>query len=302
VYASSWLKVHYPAAFAASLVNSQPMGFYSPSTIFQDAQKHGVEVRPVDVVRSDWDCTLEGEKIIRVGLRQVRGLGEETGRRIESARAQAPFASVEDLAERAALKKNELEALAEAGALELLVAERREAIWKVRVPRGPGRLASDVQTTLFAGMDLREPPAGLPGLTRVEELALDYERTGLSVKDHPMRIARPRLPSRIKSAVGLAALSQGTRASAAGLVICRQRPMTASGVVFITMEDETGFLNLILYAHVFERFHHVATTSSLLLAHGAVEREGEVVYLVTRRLEPLRLGPWGGVSMSRDFH
>jgi error-prone DNA polymerase len=245
-----------------------------------------------------------------VGLRQVRGLGEEAGRRIEHARAVAPFASVEDLALRAELKKNELEALAEAGALQPLVPQRREAIWKVRVPRGPGRIADGRQTWLFAGMDLGERPAGLPGLTRIEKLALDYERTGLSVEDHPMRIVRPTLPARIKSSTGLAALSQGTKASVAGLVICRQRPMTASGVVFITLEDEAGFLNLILYAHVFERFHHVATTASLLVAHGTVEREptrptpggGEVVYLVTARLERLRLGAVDGLSMSRDFH
>ncbi len=311
VYASSWLKVHHPAAFAAALVNSQPMGFYSPSTILQDAQKHGVEVRPLDIERSDWDCTLEPLETetrprplaIRVGLRQIRGLGEETGRRVEHARAERPFASPEDLAARAELKKNELEVLAESGALEPLVKGRREAIWKVRIPRGPGSIATPAQAWLFAGMDLGEARANLPPLSRAQELALDYERTGLSVKDHAMRLARPALPKRIKSATELALMTQGTPASVAGLVICRQRPMTASGVVFITMEDETGFLNLILYAHIFERFHHVATTASLLVAHGAVEREGEVVYLVTKKLERLRLdASIDQLSMSRDFH
>jgi error-prone DNA polymerase len=360
VYASSWLKVHHPAAFAAALVNSQPMGFYSTSTILQDAQKHGVEVLPIAVDASDWDCTLtpsllatapqqtppprppssqarrgEGEQIphdqihappasparrgaggvvfreregrrgsecseeqaIRVGLRQVRGLGEPTGRRIEAARKARAFTSIEDLVSRAGLAKDELEALAEAGALEPLVACRREAIWKVAAPRAEA---------LFAGAPTPEPSPGLPPLTRAEQLTLDYARTGLSVKDHPMRLARPSLSSRIKSASQVAKLPARTRVSAAGLVICRQRPGTASGVVFVTMEDETGFINLILYSRIFDEFRHVATTSALLLAHGLIEREGEVVYVVVQRLEKLVVAALDTrierVSMSRDFH
>jgi error-prone DNA polymerase len=345
VYASSWLKVHHPAAFAAALVNSQPMGFYSPSTILQDAQKHGVTVLPIAIDKSDWDCTLErgescicpeanpydsrnfphprplslfGERggtrgesgspspawagegwgegsAIRVGLRQVRGLGEKAGKRIEAARKERTFASVEDLAARAALDKDEREALAEAGALEPLVAGRREAVWKVQAPRGEA---------LFEGIHVQEPSAGLPPLTRAEQLTLDYARTGLSVSDHPMRLARKGLPSRIKSAREVALLPPRERVSAAGLVICRQRPGTAQGVVFVTMEDETGFLNLILYSRVFDEFRHVATTSALLLAHGLIEREGEVVYIVVQRLEKLVLRELGGkiASMSRDFH
>jgi error-prone DNA polymerase len=296
VYASSWLKVHHPAAFAAALVNSQPMGFYSASTILQDAQKHGVEVLPIVVDESDWDCTLE-KGAIRLGLRQVRGLGEPTGRRIEAARKTRPFTSVEDLVSRAGLAKDELEALAEAGALEPLIACRRAAIWKVGAPRAEA---------LFAGVETSEPSPGLPPLTRAEQLTLDYARTGLSVKDHPMRLARAGLSSRIQSASQVAKLPARVRVSAAGLVICRQRPGTASGVVFVTMEDETGFINLILYSRIFDEYRHVATTSALLLAHGLIEREGEVVYIVVQRLEKLvvpALGPRiESVSMSRDFH
>ena len=317
VYASSWLKVHHPAAFAAGLVNSQPMGFYSPSTILQDAEKHGVEIRAVCIERSDWNCTLE-DGAIRIGIRQVRGLGVECGRRIEAARAARAFAGVEDLAARATLKKNELEALAESGALEPLVPGRRDAIWKVRAPRGPGRGVARVtrgpcgtstaQRWLFEGRELGDPSPSLSALSRTEKLVLDYERTGVSVGDHPMKILRPTLPARIKTAKDLLTARHATRASAAGMVICRQRPMTASGVVFITMEDETGFINLILYARVFEELRHVATTSSLLLAHGKIEREGEVVYIVVRDLEPLRLRDElvaqgdGLAAMSRDFH
>jgi error-prone DNA polymerase len=308
VYASSWLKLHHPQAFAAALLNSQPMGFYSPSTILQDAQKHGVVVLPIAVDKSDWDSTLEkkltgreGEKeppvSIRVGLRQVRGLGEAVGRRIEGARKERPFESVEDLTARAALDKGDLEALAEAGALDSLTPCRREAIWKVHAPRAEA---------LFEGVSLPEPSPGLPPFTRAEQLSLDYARTGFSVKDHPMRLARGSLPKRIKSAAEVANLTQRTRVSAAGLVICRQRPGTASGVVFITMEDETGFINLIVYSRIFDEFRHVATTSSLLLAHGLIEREGEVVYIVVQRLEKLSVRALGAkieqVSMSRDFH
>lgn len=304
VYVSSWLKVHHPAAFALALINSQPMGFYSPSTILQDALKHGVIVLPVAVDHSDWDSTLEtsvgdpsSSLRIRLGLRQVRGIGESTARRIESARKLSPFATIEDLAARAGLRGDELEALAEAGALEPLARGRREAIWKVHAPRGDG---------LFAGVDLEDVVPRLAPLSRAEQLTLDYARTGLSISDHPMRLARSSLSSHIKSAREVAELSGRTRVTSAGLVICRQRPGTASGVVFLTLEDETGFVNLILYSRIFEEFRHVATTSALLLAHGLIEREGEVVYIVVQRLEKLSIPALSrkieSVSVSRDFH
>jgi error-prone DNA polymerase len=230
----------------------------------------------------------------------VKGLGEDSGRRIEAARSERAFTSIEDVAARADLTTLELEALAEAGVFDPFILApsahaRRVALWKVLVPRGEG---------LFAGIDASgEYPAGLRPLTRAEQLSLDYERTGLSVSDHPMRILRPGLASSIKSSSELQRARHGGRISVAGLVICRQRPATASGVVFITMEDEEGFLNLILYARVFEALRHVATTSTMLVAHGKVEREGEVVYVVVERLE--NLGVKGGaplVGMSRDFH
>ena len=316
VYASAWLKVHHPAAFAAALVNSQPMGFYSPSTIFQDAERHGVTLRRIDVTESDWDCTLEGEgrpgappRVVRVGLRQVSGLGEEAGRRIAAYRAlrravhtraeseadpSAPPFTLAELIDGAALAKKELEALAEAGALDRLTTggERREALWAVRAPRDPG---------LFEGRVARPRTPKLRPLSRAEQLSLDYERTGISVGDHPMKLLRQELPPRIKSSYELGRARHGEPISVAGLVICRQRPGTASGVVFITMEDELGFLNLILWARVFDEQRHVATTSHLLLAHGKVEREGEVVYVVVDRLEPLK-SQKPMVSMSRDFH
>jgi error-prone DNA polymerase len=298
VYASSWLKVHHPAAFAAALVNSQPMGFYSPGSIVKDAERHGVEVLPARVDASDWDCTLEGpgalqpsDTALRLGLRLVRGLGEEAGRRIESARRERAFASVEDLVARGGLDKKQLEALAHAGALVGFGLERREAMWKVRAPR---------ERELFAGLELGDAMPELPAMSRAEQLVLDYETTGVSVGDHAMKVVRPRLPRHYKSASDLATTPHGARVSTAGMVICRQRPGTASGVVFVTMEDETGFVNLILWSRTFEKWRHVATTSSMLVAHGQVERQGEVVYVVPDRLEKLTL--LAPPAMSRDFH
>jgi error-prone DNA polymerase len=164
-------------------------------------------------------------------------------------------------------------------------------MWKVRAPRDPG---------LLAGLEAGDGVPDLPAMTRAEQLVLDYETTGVAVGDHAMQVVRPRLPRHYKSARDLAQAANGARVSTAGLVICRQRPGTASGVVFVTLEDETGFVNLILWASTFERWRHVATTSSLLVAHGKVERQGEVVYVVPDRLERLTL--YDVPAMSRDFH
>ncbi len=337
VYASAWLKVYFPAEFAASLVNSQPMGFYSPSTIVQDAQRHGVVALPIDVNASDWDCTCtrlprEGTRDVRdvhdvrdafdpglrLGLRLVRELGEETGRRIEHARKEAPFSSLEDLAGRAKLGRKELLVLAEAGALDGLTMGRREAIWKVVLPR---------DEDMWADVAPNEPGTSFRAMSRGEQLVLDYERTGISVADHPMLCVRPTLSKRIKSSRDLLTLSPGTSVSVAGLVICRQRPGTASGVVFFTMEDEFGFTNLLLWSSVFEKFRRVATTSHLLLARGKIERgdvprgefatalarsvpsaEGEkpvpssIVYVLVDKLESLDARLPELAASSRDFH
>ena len=274
------------------------MGFYSPGTIVKDAERHGVEVLPARVDASDWDCALEGidgrvngdPPALRLGLRIVAGFGEDAGRRIERARSARAFASMEDLVARAGLDGRELDALARAGALAGFGLGRREAIWKTRAPR---------EEDLLAGVDFREQTPVLAPMSRAEQLVLDYSTTGVAVGDHAMNVARPHLPPHYKSARDLASSSHGERVSTAGLVICRQRPQTASGVVFVTLEDETGFVNLILWAGTFERWRHVATTSSLLVAHGKVERDGDVLYVVPDRLEALALA--GMPSASRDF-
>jgi error-prone DNA polymerase len=305
VYASSWQKTHFPGIFACALLNSQPMGFYSASSIVQDAQRHGVEVRPPCVVASDWDCTLEDDGLegegaapaLRLGLRQIAGIGEDVAKAIEKARAEAPYESVGDLARRADLKKNELEALAEAGALEALSPGRRVAMWRARAPRLGG---------LFEAVDLEKDAIDprLPALGKVEQLLLDYGRLGLSVDDHPMRHVRPHLEGRrITRACDLVRKKNGATVHVAGLVIGRQRPMTASGVTFVTLEDETGITNLVVTVPIFERYRHPLLHGKIILVAGVLEREGTVIHVLVKRVVRLEL-PSGAVleARSRDFH
>ncbi len=317
VYASAWQKAHFPAHFACAILNSQPMGFYSPSSLVRDAQKHGVEVREVNVVSSGWDSMLEApskacrvksvfpqaRKSLRLGLRLVKGLGERTARAIEKAREECAFSNLHDLVLRARLEKDEVEALAEAGALEELVHGRRQALWSARAPRTEG---------LFARQDTSEPAVTLPALSPMDQLLFDYGRTGLSVSDHPLRHVREELCR--KKIVTMAELQNTNeeRASVAGLVLTRQRPGTASGIVFITLEDETGIANLVLYSRVFHEHRVLARQAPLLVAHGKVERHvtearpGEfgattpIVHLLVEKLE--RLDIPGIEKSSRDFH
>ncbi len=306
VYASTWLKVHHPAAFAAAVINSQPMGFYTPASLVRDAQQHDVEVLPVRVDRSDWDCTLEydGAAKIRLGFRLVRGLSRDSAERIVAARRARPFGSIDDLVERARIKKNELEALADAGAFESLLACRREALWRLRAPRQ--------DEGLFEGTTIeRHRPVGLPRLSAREQLTLDYGTTGIALHDHPMRHMRKQLNKRrVMLAVDQQRWERGQQVTVAGVVLTRQRPGTASGVVFITLEDDTGVVNLVLYSHVFDRYELVARHAGMLLARGRVDRRGEVVHVRVSHLERLdfpaetqRQGMEQPLLVrSRDFH
>jgi error-prone DNA polymerase len=280
VYASSWEKLRFPAHFACALLNSQPMGFYTPSTIIQDAVRHGVTIRDVDVTCSNWDSTLErltdarGRTVgdaatgsaLRLGLRLVKGIGESVARRIESVRREWRFASVDDVARRCDLRQDDVEALAEAGAFESLAPSRRAALWQARLPRAPG---------LFEARAVQEPSERLPELRAGERLLLDYRHKGLSVGDHPMRHFRDKLRARrVVTAQELFDCHQGQRVEVAGVVTCRQQPATASGVVFITLEDETGFLNLVLWSRVYEEYRLPARHASIMLARGTIERQG----------------------------
>ncbi|MGC4088699.1 MAG: hypothetical protein QM756_12530 [Polyangiaceae bacterium] len=317
VYASSWLKAYYPAHFACALLNAQPMGFYSPATILADARRHGVEVRDVDVTSSGWDSLLEvaaercgidsqaegARAAVRIGLRQVKGFAEASAKRIEAARAEWRFSGIDDVARRAELRRDELEALAEAGAFEALTEGRRQALWQSRSPRLKG---------LFSGASWQERRVQLTPLRAEETLLFDYRRKGLSAEDHPMRHLRSRLrQSGILSAAELLTTSRLRGVRVAGVVICRQQPATASGVVFVTLEDETGFCNLVLWRRVFEEFRLVATQSAILLAEGDVERQapgsegegsGAVIHVIARHLERLDVPGQDIDKQSRDFH
>jgi error-prone DNA polymerase len=302
VYASAWIKVHHPLEFACALINSQPMGFYSASSIVRDAQKHGVFVVPPDVSMSHWDCTIEttNRRAMRLGLRLVKGMGEDVALRIVRAREERAFRDVKDLAVRAQLRTDQMDALAEAGALESLAPERRQAMWKVRAPESG---------ELFELALPNERETALPPLAPVEQLRFDYARIGLSVSDHPMRHLRARMKKKgVITSDQLWHVRHGTQVKVAGLVLSRQRPMTASGVVFITLEDETGMINLILTPDIFEGARRTAVHSALLVAHGKVERtprssaeeEHPVIHVLVDKLESLQL-PGGLEARSRDF-
>ena len=293
-YAGAWLKRHHPAAFACALLNAQPMGFYSPAAIVYDAQRHGVAVRPVDVGHSDWDCTLEplnaNQFALRMGLRCVKGLAEAVGRRIVAAR---PFESVEALGRGLALDSRSMVALAEAGALESLEPARRQALWRAR------GVAANAPVPL--PVDAEAAPA-LTALSTLETVGWDYRRTGHSARGHPLAELRDELRAQgLPTAQALSQLPHGAPSRFAGLVIGRQRPGTAGGVVFMTLEDETGWVNAVVWPRVFEAQRVLAQTQPFLGVSGTVESEQGVVHLVAKRLWVPRLSRVPADVGSRDF-
>lgn len=290
-YVSAWLKCHRPAAFLAALLNSQPMGFYRPAQLIQDARRHGVKVLPVDVCASDRDCTLEGGAV-RLGLGMVGGLAGDAAARIAAAR---PFASVQDLARRAALDRGALGCLARAGALATLAGHRRLARWHAAGLDAGGDIAAAAPAGEAAPL-LDAPAEG-------EELLLDYASLGFTLGRHPLALLRPQLARRRwLSAERLGALAHGARARAAGMVTGRQRPGTASGVVFVTLEDETGCVNVVVWRDLVERQRGALLGASLLGVDGILERNGEVVHLLARRLEDCSALLGRLAARSRDFH
>jgi len=306
-YASSYLKVHHPAAFAASLINSQPMGFYTPSSILQDAQRHGVKVLPVDALYSVWDCTLErqgdGSLAIRLGFRLVKGLSQERAEALVARRDKDGMVhSLEDVMGAAQWRTSEIYALSGAGALSSVSNNRREALWDgVGVDPAVGK--NNPEPRLTTGLPTMEEAPTLPGLSPMELMLKDYAHTGLSIEDHPMKHLREGLNARrVVSCAGLANIPHGTLVKVAGLAVTRQRPGTASGVVFVTLEDETGTANIVLWARVFERFHHVARNAPIMEVRGKVERDGEVIHVIAQHLVELHLPRAGFSVKSRDFH
>ena len=262
-YASAYLKAHHPAAFLASLLNAWPMGFYHPATLVKDAQHHGTPSHPVDVTRSGWMCRWE-EGAVRLGMRFVKGLREETGRAIETAQAASPFQSVEDLAARARLRPDELDRLAYAGALSAFGRTRRDALWQVaKVAREAGPLFAALPT---------DDPSPLPEMTPIEETRADYVATEITTGPHMLAHLRASLGARgVLSARQLRACGDGDRVTAAGAVIVRQRPGTAKGFVFLTLEDETGMVQAIVRPDLFQRERAVVVGSGALVVEGRLQ-------------------------------
>lgn len=298
-YVSAWLKHHHPAVFACALVNSQPMGFYAPAQLVRDARAHGVEVRPVDVRASERDCTLEaaaGDTLaLRLGLRLVKGLGTEAARRLVGARDDdGPFTDVRDLARRASLDRRDLRALADAGALAGLAGHRRQAWWQV--------LGVDAGGPLLENAPAPEADAALPAPTEGEDLVHDYRSLGLSLGRHPVALLRDALRRRgYRSAVELRELGHRRVARAAGLVITRQRPGSAKGVIFVTLEDETGVVNVVVWKDLAERQRPVVVGARLMGVVGVWERRGEVTHLVAGRMEDHSALLGRLQTRSRDF-
>jgi error-prone DNA polymerase len=303
VYASAWLKLHYPAAFLAALLNAQPMGFWSPNTLVADARRHGVVVRGPDVNLSEATATLEGDGrgsgglkpsppenwAVRLGLGYVRTLGDEVAERIAEGR---PFASMADLVRRTGVNEGQVEALATAGAFGSLGLERRAALWaagavaQARADRLPGAVVG------------AEAPR-LPGMSPVELGAADLWATGLSGDSHPVQFARERLDQLgAVAADGLGVVPAGTRVLVGGVVTHRQRPATAGGTTFLNIEDETGLINVICSRGVWTRYRRVARSAAALLVRGRLERAEGVINVIADQIRPL---PLAAATRSRDF-
>ncbi|UHD15712.1 error-prone DNA polymerase [Thiocapsa bogorovii] len=317
-YATAWMKCRFPDVFVCALLNAQPMGFYSPATIIADAKRHGIEVRPIDVVRSAWDCTLEsgqggtgaeadrvngvagpdtGRFAVRMGARYVKGLARAQWERLTEARAERPFVSVEDLVQRSGLNAGLSARLAESGALSALEPQRRSALWQVAgavheedAPLDPG---SPERAAVFADLDA------------FEAIAWDHRTSLHSTLGHPLAPLRERLRAqRLPDAAAVRAMPHGRRTRYAGLVICRQRPATASGVLFMTLEDETGFVNLVVWNQVLERYSRLIKTTNLLGVTGRIQQQDGVPHLIAdafwdpQSLLKVRLE----ATYSRDFH
>lgn len=298
VYASCWIKHHHPAEFLAAMLNSWPLGFYSPSQLVQDARQHDVEVRPVDVMHSDWDCTLEGlphPPAVRLGLRYVSGLKEDSVNRIEAARATSPFDSAEDLARRAGLEQHEMKLLAAADALTSLSGHRRQQVWDAAALRSTPILLRDAPIDEET-LELPEAPEG-------EEIVWDYSSTGMTLRSHPLSLLRPHLAKRgFKPASELSAYPNGRIAHACGIVTLRQQPDTARGTIFVSLEDETGVVQVICWKSIREHQRIPLLKSRLMGVHGTWQREGEVMNLIAGRIEDLTPLLGRLTTESRDFH
>ena len=304
-YVSAWLKFHYPAAFAAALVNSQPMGFYGPAQLITDARHHDVEVRPIDVNHSDWDCTLEpalsspaAERVsssptLRLGLRLIKGMPISGAERIVSARRHGPFVSIEEFGQRTGLDRKTILSLARADAFASLAIDRRGALWNALPPPQTGSLLRPSR---------RDEPSPLSSLSPSAEVNADYQATHLSLKAHPVSFHRDWLTSQqAVKACDLKDFEQGGSVRVAGLVLNRQRPETAKGVTFMTLEDETGQANLIVWKSVWERQRKVARSATALLVTGELQKAEGTIHVVVHRMQDISPRLAEIPNRSRDF-
>lgn len=285
-YVSAWLKCHHPAIFACALLNSQPMGFYAPAQIVRDARDHGIEVRPVCINNSQWDNVLErrgdGALAIRLGFRQIKGFGEEDANWIVASRGNG-YPDPQSVWQRAGINSGALERLAEADAFVGMEMDRREALWQVKAvgKAKPLPLFNDP----IDGDFVSEPQITLPSMHLGEEVVEDYVSMRLSLRAHPMELLRPSMPDLMTH--GQLLTAQVKRATVCGLVITRQRPGTASGVIFVTLEDETGVSNVVVWPKIYQKFRRAVIAGRLLRVHGTLQKEGIVVHLIAERVEDL---------------
>jgi error-prone DNA polymerase len=298
VYVSAWIKRYYPAVFAAALINSQPMGFYAPAQLVRDAREHGVIVLPPDVNHSNWDCTLEPTSqvaatrgpfshrdagtALRLGLRLLRGLPEDAARRIELVRnQQGQFSTFEQFAARTGLNRTTLQILSRSDAFASLKIDRRSALWQALPSRESLPLFSTAE-----GLQEDAPIPELPRMTDQDQVVADYTFSGLSLRKHPVSFLREKLQAmRVLTSESLSETANDRRVKVAGLVLMRQRPSTASGITFITLEDETGIVNLVVYPGVWEVFRSAARFAGIMLATGRLQREGDLIHVVCERLD-----------------
>jgi error-prone DNA polymerase len=308
-YFSAWLKCHEPAAFTCGLLNSLPMGFYGPAQLLGDARRHDVEARSVDATISVWDCTLEpgvadpaqpkAQPAIRIGLRMISGLSKDAAERILAERSQLPFTNVEDLAKRAALSRHDLDSLANSGALATLAGHRYQAYWEAAGVEHAGLRNAG----LLAQTTISEDPIVLAPPSEGKNILADYASLGFTLGRHPLALLRDKLRRLdICTAEEVRTARKGQRLRTIGIVTSRQHPGTAKGTNFVTLEDETGFVNVIVWSDLATRQRTELVTADLMGVEGVVEREGEVVHLIADRLTDH--STWIGqlATKSRDFH
>ncbi len=296
VYVSAWIKHHYPAVFCAALLNSQPMGFYAPAQLIRDAREHGVEMCPIDVNHSHWENTLETSEgschyAVRLGLRMVAGLAQKDGLKLVEARGPG-YRSTAEIAMRAGCRRLALDRLAQADAFGSMGLQRRQALWGVGAVAGKiPPLFRGAQTDLFD-----DPKTDLPPATPSQEVVEDYLATGLTLRSHPLTFLRSQLQAkRVTSAIDLKKTANNKLVTVAGLVLFRQRPQTAKGTIFLSVEDETGVTNIIVWNKVHNKYRQAVYGGKLLVCQGVVQREGQVLHVIARII-------WDWSAQLRDLH